>query len=515
MNIMENKQELLLLICILVFYALFILYNIYLLPPWFDEIISLLHISGNATPAWESGLQQASVHKAQFQGTTSFQHILHSSITADVHPPIYFFVTLAWAKLFGNEIESIRLISLFAILVTALLLYSTAETYKQRSGIITLLLFLSFPVTTWAAVNARDYALSLVFLMFVFFFSTKALSLEHASKKDNKKIDYCIIVTCLFIGISFLTHYFTILVSAFVYAFLVINFHKTNLPSLVKGGVLMAICALLVIPILTIHLGARSNQYSGFLSFSYEIKALLQSVFSIFADRPNFFTSHISFEVFYFLLFLFASIFAIKEYNNKTYLGLFYILLSALFIASLFILFYFTNKSLTVAPLNRYTIFIAPLLALIIGRLITSLLNKNKIVGLTVSLILCIFITSTWVDGKINAPPWGLYSRFNAIKSYIEDVGSSNTLFLIPKGYGRGIPGTWVYTLDGNQSVIIVENESDIDIYRSEFFSADVLIIANDRTKKLNKKLSELRQDLKDRQYTLVKVGNTYIWEKD
>jgi hypothetical protein len=288
------------------------------------------------------------------------------------------------------------------------------------------------------------------------------------------------------------------------------------LGSLITGGALIIIGAVLALPILAVHFGARPGQYSGFVSFPYEMKATLQSVVSIFAEVPDSFYLLILYGVFYSLILLSVLILVYKDFKNKKYLGFFYVLLSFLFVFCLYFLLYFTDKSPADAQLSRYTIFITPLLAIFIAGLLLRLFDVNKVIGLSAGLIWFLFAISTWVDTINNAAPWRIYSRFNEISEYMEDANNSNTLVLISKdhGHGRGTPGTWIYTLDGRQPVIIYKD--DIDMYRKEVFAADVVIIARDKTTRLNEKLSMLQSDLEESGYILVnKNYNSKVWKRE
>ncbi|MDP3451092.1 MAG: glycosyltransferase family 39 protein, partial [Anaerolineaceae bacterium] len=115
---------------------------------WYDEAFSIL-IS-------EQGPQ------AILAGTLTMDE---PSVTADIHPPTYYFLLDGWMRLFGNSILAARLLSLLlglGILVNIYLL--TRELLGEQSALLASLLLAVSPFQVQFATEIRMYALLTFFL---------------------------------------------------------------------------------------------------------------------------------------------------------------------------------------------------------------------------------------------------------------------------------------------------------------------------------------------------------------
>lgn len=81
-------------------------------------------------------------------------------------PPLYYICIWAWSQVFGSTELSLRLFSILFMSFTCLLLYRLARTWFSHEGaLLTILFFLALPAVSFAAIDARPYALGLFFLV--------------------------------------------------------------------------------------------------------------------------------------------------------------------------------------------------------------------------------------------------------------------------------------------------------------------------------------------------------------
>jgi mannosyltransferase len=112
-----------------------------------------------AQSLWVAELPLTS-HSVAYQHTAS----LFQMAAADVHPPGYFLLLHWWIGVFGTQVETVRLPSELASLVTIPLLYVLAtQLYGRRVGLLSAAFGALSPFWIWHAQEARMYAFVVLF----------------------------------------------------------------------------------------------------------------------------------------------------------------------------------------------------------------------------------------------------------------------------------------------------------------------------------------------------------------
>ena len=170
------------------------------------EAGALLVSSGHHPIKWSQLPTSSLEYQSYFSGEMSLAKSIDYSLRHDIHGPTYFVFFYVWQKAFGGSLESTRSWSLFLlILLTALLVYGPFD--KKLSSEIWLagLLLALSASFTYHATNARPYMLANFFLILgavLIFYAQQASS---SQKMTSVKLS----LAGIFLGIAFLTHYFT------------------------------------------------------------------------------------------------------------------------------------------------------------------------------------------------------------------------------------------------------------------------------------------------------------------
>lgn len=489
-NILTTQKKYGLVFLVFAVAVIWSLYNVYTLPIWYDEVITLLHISGHSIPIWQDGITSAEIHKQHFDGTVNLSAIINSLYSNDVHPPLYFVFVLVWAKLFGNDLETIRLVSVLAVLLSGVAVYLTASYYKKDSEIFSLIIFFGAPMVTWSAVNARDYSFAMLFTSLALLMITILLSTDKDAAQNKKNTDKLILSAGAFCGLAFLSHYFTILLTAVIYGAIVVFYLRARPLVVISGGLIFSVCLLLAAPMLLNQFDARPNQYLGFQNLFVEIRALVIMVFISLAEQPAGLIFGRIIFLSYGVIFVASFFYGIKQLP-KMKLGVVFIFYIIFYLLALLGLFYLTNKSLDAATIGRYGVFIVPILAILAGGVLVDLFNQNRFVGTILASLMLFFIANTWVDGKIDVLPWTAKEGFDRLATTFETFPHNKILVIVPRGYGRGNPGTWSYEMESKIKVAIVNNSNDLHSIQKYSENWKAIIVVKDETNKLDAELEK------------------------
>lgn len=94
-----------------------------------------------------------------------FSEAVSRALTWSATSPLYYVTAWAWSQLFGLGEVSLRLLSLFLFGATSVLLFRLARRWLDDEGAaLSVLLFACLPSVSFAAVDARPYALGIFFL---------------------------------------------------------------------------------------------------------------------------------------------------------------------------------------------------------------------------------------------------------------------------------------------------------------------------------------------------------------
>lgn len=194
----------------------------------------------------------------------------------DVHPPLYYFLIMYWGKIAGYTAFAGRVLSYLAIIAIAIL----TNTYiRKRFGASTAaIFFLLLTFTTNCiemVVEIRMYTWAMVFVTLTALFAYELMRAERAYSKNLKK----------WIGLSIFglaagyTHYYALIMVAFIYIFLfivlIIKDKKNLLPCFLCGVVAVVVYFPWLLVLLK-QFGTVSNDY--WIS-SIEIKDWIRYIF--------------------------------------------------------------------------------------------------------------------------------------------------------------------------------------------------------------------------------------------
>lgn len=442
--------------------AFWLLYNAAALPIWYDETITLLELAGNPSPSWPEGILPAEVHRQAFEGTTNYTGILQALYDTDVHPPLYYLAALTWAKLGGGDLFSLRLISALCVLGAGLILARCAAPQGRLAQVLTVLIFFGAPITLWAGVNARGYGLAMLLVAAAILACTRELSKE-AGQIGGADTLRLVSLAGLFGGLAFLTHYLTLLLLGPLFALLALLRLRCAPLAVFSGSALYALCGIAVAPMLLKHLGARPDAFSGFGDFATELTALVVILFAAVSEPAQQLWISLPQFLFFLTLLFAATIFILRDFRRDKpgaaqVLGLYG------FCCGLFLLFLVSDKSLAKAGgLDRYSALALPFLALLIGRLPIALRQRSRALAGAAIAAIAAFIAVTWWDGELRKAQWINGADFAAVAAALPGVEKDRALMVVPRGHGRGMPGTWAHELPPAVPMVVVRDAADFD----------------------------------------------------
>ena len=94
----------------------------------------------------------------------SYGAMIHQLAIADVHPPLYFTILWASARIFGFGDDAVRVPSIvFGVLLIPLIYLLGKEAYDRRTGAVAAVIVSVAPYAVWYSQEARMYAMLMVF----------------------------------------------------------------------------------------------------------------------------------------------------------------------------------------------------------------------------------------------------------------------------------------------------------------------------------------------------------------
>lgn len=489
--------------------CIFMLTNAFTIPIWYDEAITLLQLAGHGSYEWPLGLrtvqEQQQVYASASDWAILVQHIYHH----DVHPPLYYLFSLLSVKLLGLNLIYIRLISCISILISGAIIIKCFQKEKLIIPICVVFLFFGSPAIQWASINARDYALTILFVTLAFYSSL--ICVDSLKNHQVKKSEIHLCLLALFSGLAFSSHYFSILVTGPLFFISLIYVGKVSY----KKGIapLTIICIFIAInfPFLLDQMGARPNQMTGFSGIYKELVYLSRTMLTIFYEHhENYLLGSVQILTTA-LMFIPYLIFNIKHYKKpefKTFILLHFCILSFVFL--LIALFFITDKTLKGTSTIRYMSFLIPVLAITIGKNITQSFKMNKWLGYSFVCLIFINIMYTWHDNKLEIAPWKDHALMDFSLKQIELQGESHSCVFIPNGFGRGNPSKWVYTLPANVRIQILKKNEDLPSLSKTALTCSLIIVQDDETSEQTDKIHQFINLLKQNN-RYAEINNPYI----
>lgn len=459
--------------------AFWMLYNAGTLSIRYDEAITLLELAGNAAPGWPEGIVPAESHRQAFDGSTSFPGILQALYDTDVHPPLYFVVALGWTKLVGADLFNLRLLSVLFVLGAGLVIARCAAPQGKLTQFLAVLIFFGAPMTLWAGVNTRGYGLALLLVSAGILTCTRELSKEEGEEggRDTLRL---VSLTGLFGGLAFLTHYLTLLVVGPLFALLALLRLRRAPLAVFSGSALYALCAAAVSPMLRKHLGARPDSFPGFESFATELTALIVILFAAVTEPAQQLWINLPQFLIFLALLAAAMVFALRCAGRDKTVAIQVLGLCG-FCCGLFVLFAVTDKSLAKANgLARYSTLAVPFLALLIGRVPAELRRRSKALGGVAIAAVAAFIAITWWDGELRKAQWANGTNFTAVAAALPQVENGRALMVVPRGHGRGMPGTWAHEVPPKVPMLVIRDAVDFEALAQRLEDYDLFAFGGD-----------------------------------
>lgn len=456
------------------------LYNAATLPIWYDEAITLMQLSKNPDVPWQGGLRTAAEHRAVFDGFATWRSILPGLYIGDIHPPMYYFGALGWSKLVGKDLFDFRLFSLLCVTASGILIALTASTRGYLAAGTATALFLFAPMVQWAAINARGYSVALLFTTAALYLAVRATETRDVGTHGRLRI----LGVALFSALAFYSHYFSILLTLPVFAYLLVR--RTGPPiSLIAASLLFAALLAAIAPLVLQQMGNRAGAFVGFGPLSAEIKELALLYLTALANQAeDLWLGRIQVVAFLALVLALAARLALDADQRPVLLML--VVSLAGFGVLLLSLFIVTDKSIiTSFGRERYTMFIIPPMVVLIGAGLQLVARRQPIVAGLVVALLAVPIIYTWTQGGPRKEPWTTAGEINAAREALAEVPPEAGVAVIPIGFARGTPGTWASALDGHTRMIILKNTADLDIAQAAAKDSRVVVLAKDESGQL------------------------------
>ena len=233
------------------------------LPEDYNEAVSRLELSGQEAFPWPDHPFVADEYLRPLQQAGSFQELVQVVVFSDTHPPLYPIALWSWAKLHGSSLISLRLFSVLCFFLSGIALFSALRGLPLFPRLGVLILTLLCLSSGGEIFRARNYALALLFTQLAFWAANRNKSLGPLG---------------VFSGLAFSTHYLSLLGTLpLLMTSLWKERRSITLRSLLLFGLLFLLTAAPGILALSVQLGARGEQFSGFPGMEREILAALLS----------------------------------------------------------------------------------------------------------------------------------------------------------------------------------------------------------------------------------------------
>jgi 4-amino-4-deoxy-L-arabinose transferase-like glycosyltransferase len=273
------RQELVVLLALLLIAAAVRLPSLLSRSIWEDETVTLLQTAGYFTPSWPSEPTSAgALRKHFFEGTPRLGEITAGLRSKDVHPPVYYWILSLWRRSFGYSLETARAFSVLCSLGTILALYALLRAGRFEHPLIPTLIYALSTAAVDYGSDARAYALT------SFLITCGALcaylASEAASRKPRLAVTYSLaMVACC--GIAFDTNYLAIFPILIILAWFVRYLWAVWGPLTIIFPLLVACIGTLGVTTFLAQLGARPGQRAGFVGILAEMISLLGLTLSV------------------------------------------------------------------------------------------------------------------------------------------------------------------------------------------------------------------------------------------
>jgi mannosyltransferase len=401
---------------------------------WFDEIFSW-HLS-----------------------TETFLDITWGT-SADIHPPLYYYMLKIWMTAFGDSVFSIRLLSALLSSFSVFFIYPIArKILDAKESLVVLILYSISPLNLYYSQEARMAVLNLFLNTAALFFFFKTLEFKGRFTLFLKNINVWAYI--IFTVFALYTHYFSFTFLAGEIIYLLISFKKLTrrIHQYLFIYILMFAAYLFWLPILMKHMTIRQpwripqNIFSLIEQLFFFFKDISLGLYHFYAEYRLMYAVNIlilvlfSINVFGILYFLFKGI---RTGKSKTSFPNYQaIIILVTFIPILAASVIFLGERI---EFFRYLSFILPFI-LISG--LMGLSNLNKKIQYTVIVIFAaVNIYGDYLYFKLDFKN----NDYREVIKYLDSNSSGDEkLFVYPHYYG------WIIDYYSKQDMLKIPKSADV-----------------------------------------------------
>jgi uncharacterized membrane protein len=448
-----TRREIALLITLIAVSAAARLPSVFRAGPSYDEAVTLLEVSGHATPVWPEEPAPASIAKAQLRGAATLSQITDELRSTDVHPPLYYWCLTLWRQYLGFSIETARSLSVVFSLGTVVLFYLLLRAGGIKHPLIAVTIYTFSAAALHSATQARPYALASFLVMTEAFFAYRACSVLAQGKASAGAYSGAMAIS---FSAAFFTGYLTIFPGLVILLWYLFANWRTSRLAAVSFPLLALFLALNVSPLLFSQLPARPHQQAGFPGLLRALETLAQMnlgvIFPLFAHRA------VNYALALATVALIAtgawSLWRVRKEDNRKLWLLLAGLVSAPTLGMLALNLLF-NKHLN-EP--RYVQFAGPALAVFLSYPISRLASGLQMLAVAVIAVLQIAGTYSNEGGP----------DVRDLAREIETSSKPSYVVVLDVGSGRGHPASMVYELDPRTTIVSLCSDTDVERLVSE-----------------------------------------------
>lgn len=401
---------------------------------WFDEVFSW-HLS-----------------------TGSFLDITWGT-SADIHPPLYYYLLKLWIMLFGDSVFALRLLSAMLSSVTVFFIYPIArKVLGKKESFIVLILYSLSPLNLYYSQEVRMAALNLLLNVSALYFFFKTLEFKGRFTlflKNPNVWAYAVLTT-----FALYTHYFSFTFLAGEVLYLLINFRKLTrrFHHFLFIYILIFAGYLFWLPILVKHITTgqpwRTPQsiVSLFEQLFYFSKDISLGLYHFYGDYDFIQLLNVILILLFVITFSGVIYFIYKERNEKkssrTFPNYTTIILFVTFIPVIFACLIFTREKI---EFFRYLSFIIPFV-LISGMLGIKTFNKY----FTASIISIFMLVNIYGDFLYYKSNFKNNDYRLVIKTLESNSSGDEEIFVYPHYYG------WIINYYKKQDDLSISKTSDV-----------------------------------------------------
>lgn len=152
--------------------------------------------------------------------------VFWQKVINDIHPPLYYFLLKIFTFIFGTKLVVLRSFSLICHLFGIVVFFKVINDFliNRTEKVFLLFIYAINPFLLGYAVEARMYILLNLFVLLITYYFLKYLKINK-NNNDNKLNNRYLLLIGMLLGLSWLTHYLSIIfIVSFLLFFLYANY---------------------------------------------------------------------------------------------------------------------------------------------------------------------------------------------------------------------------------------------------------------------------------------------------